>query len=154
MDTFDLTCQAMKDHYGDKFIQMRAISSVNDSGDTEVYYELSVLLKWEHRYLVFERDDDDRMFSIVMRKLREGLLLMVEASDLQKHLNVEVDIDILQSMLDDNELELLNAMIDANGLSSMCEEMVRGWGWAKLLSVDGKEVLIEKDKTYRLYRIA
>jgi hypothetical protein len=133
---------------------MGAISSVNDTGDTEVNYELTVLVKWEYTYLVFERDDDDRMYSIVMRKLREGLLLMNEPSDLQKHLNVDVDVDAIQALLDDNKLAILNAMIDADGLSSLCKEMVRGWGWGKLLSVDGKEILIEKDKTYRLYRIA
>jgi hypothetical protein len=139
---------------------MRAISSVNGTGDTEVNYELSVLGNRVHTYLVFERDDDDRMFSIVMRKLCEGLLLMVEAPGLQKHLNVDVNVDVIQALLviiqqDDNKLAILNAMIDAYGLFWICEDMVCSWGWGKLLSVDGKEILIEKDKTYyRLYRIA
>jgi hypothetical protein len=39
MGNFDLICQAMRDHYGDKFIRVRAVSSVNDSGDTEVNYD-------------------------------------------------------------------------------------------------------------------
>jgi hypothetical protein len=47
---------------------------------------------------VFERDDDDRMFSIVVRKLREGLLLIVEAAGFQKHLSVDLDVDFIQAL--------------------------------------------------------